>query len=66
MLWRIFVLKEMAREYDHIFGLVIIGQSDVGKGEILQRFSDSLFSAPDTLMKTIGKYQSNYIAYIKD
>jgi len=56
----------MAREYDHIFGLVIIGQSDVGKGEILQRFSDSLFSAPDTLMKTIGKYQSNYIAYIKD
>ncbi|KAI6656428.1 hypothetical protein LOD99_1224 [Oopsacas minuta] len=42
----------MAREYDHLFKLLIIGDTSVGKSSILLRFADNLFSG--TYITTIG------------
>ncbi|XP_074641782.1 ras-related protein Rab-35-like [Tubulanus polymorphus] len=42
----------MAKEYDHLFKLLIIGDSAVGKSSLLLRFSDNVFSG--TYVTTIG------------
>lgn len=42
----------MPEDYDHLFKLLIIGDSGVGKSSILLRFSDNLFSG--TYITTIG------------
>jgi len=42
----------MPNDYDHLFKLLIIGDSGVGKSSILLRFSDNLFSG--TYITTIG------------
>jgi len=42
----------MARDYDHLFKLLIIGDSGVGKSSILLRFADNLFSG--SYITTIG------------
>lgn len=42
----------MAREYDHLFKLLIIGDSDVGKSSLLVRFADNTFSG--NYITTIG------------
>ncbi|CAM9965992.1 ras-related protein Rab-35 [Lethenteron reissneri] len=42
----------MAREYDHLFKLLIIGDSGVGKSSLLLRFSDNVFSGSH--ITTIG------------
>lgn len=42
----------MTREYDHLFKLLIIGDTSVGKSSILLRFADNLFSG--TYITTIG------------
>lgn len=42
----------MERDYDHLFKLLIIGDSGVGKSSILLRFSEDLFSG--SYITTIG------------
>ncbi|XP_014662424.1 PREDICTED: ras-related protein Rab-35-like [Priapulus caudatus] len=42
----------MAREYDHLFKLLIIGDSGVGKSSLLLRFSDDVFTG--NFITTIG------------
>jgi len=42
----------MARDYDHLFKLFIIGDSGVGKSSILLRFADDMFSG--SYITTIG------------
>jgi len=42
----------MARDYDHLFKLLIIGDSGVGKSSILLRFADDMFSG--SYITTIG------------
>lgn len=42
----------MARDYDHLFKLLIIGDSGVGKSSLLIRFSDNTFSG--SYITTIG------------
>jgi GTPase SAR1 family protein len=40
------------KDYDHIFKIVLIGDTSVGKSSLLVRFSDDQFS--DTYVTTIG------------
>ena len=42
----------MLKEYDHLFKLVIIGDSGVGKSSLLLRFADDQFY--DNYLATIG------------
>ncbi|KAG4065878.1 hypothetical protein HA402_012556 [Bradysia odoriphaga] len=42
----------MSRDYDHLFKLLIIGDSGVGKSSLLIRFSDNTFSG--NYITTIG------------
>lgn len=42
----------MARDYDHLFKLLIIGDSGVGKSSLLLRFADNMFSG--SYITTIG------------
>ena len=43
----------MAKTYDFLFKLLLIGDSGVGKTEILVRFSEDAFNS--TFIPTIGK-----------
>ncbi|KXJ29128.1 ras-related protein Rab-35 isoform X1 [Exaiptasia diaphana] len=42
----------MAKDYDHLFKLLIIGDSGVGKSSLLLRFADNMFSG--SYITTIG------------
>ena len=45
-------IKKMKRDYDHLFKLVLIGDSGVGKSCFLLRFADDSFT--DSYITTIG------------
>ena len=42
----------MAKTYDYLFKLALIGESRVGKTQILERFTDKFFDS--TYIATIG------------
>ena len=46
----------MAKTYDYLFKLLLIGDSGVGKTCVLFRFSEDAFNA--TFISTIGKHKS--------
>lgn len=46
----------MAKTYDYLFKLLLIGDSGVGKTCILFRFSEDAFNT--SFISTIGKFQS--------
>lgn len=49
----------MARTYDYLFKLLLIGDSGVGKTCVLFRFSEDAFNT--TFISTIGESQKLYI-----
>ena len=51
----------MAKTYDHLFKLLLIGDSGVGKTCVLFRFSEDAFNS--TFISTIGLYM-NYFMYV--
>ena len=50
------------KDFDHLFKLVIIGDSGVGKSSILSRFSDNLYS--ENYISTIGIIKQSLILFI--
>lgn len=46
--------EKMAKTYDHLFKLLLIGDSGVGKTCVLFRFSEDAFNS--TFISTIGLY----------
>jgi len=50
--FEIFFVSKMVRDYDHLFKLVLIGDSGVGKSCILLRFADDSFT--ESYITTIG------------
>ena len=51
----------MAKTYDYLFKLLLIGDSGVGKTCVLFRFSEDAFNA--TFISTIGRHES-YLSYL--
>lgn len=45
-------MDEIQNEYDHLFKVLLIGDSGVGKSALLLRFADDTYS--DTYISTIG------------
>ena len=45
--------RKMAKSYDHLFKLLLIGDSDVGKTKIFERFKDNTFNS--TYERTISE-----------
>lgn len=52
----------MVRDYDHLFKLVLIGDSGVGKSCILLRFADDSFT--ESYITTIGVDFRFVVSYI--
>lgn len=52
----------MAKTYDYLFKLLLIGDSGVGKTCVLFRFSEDAFNT--TFISTIGK--SKYFSFFQD
>jgi len=50
------------KDFDHLFKLVIIGDSGVGKSSILSRFSDNLYS--ENYISTIGIIKQSLFYYL--
>ena len=44
--------RQMAAEYDHLFRLLMVGESDVGKSQLLLCFADDIYT--ETYVRTIG------------
>ena len=49
----------MAKTYDYLFKLLLIGDSGVGKTCVLFRFSEDAFNA--TFISTIGEAKWNFV-----
>ena len=52
----------MAKTYDYLFKLLLIGDSGVGKTCVLFRFSEDAFNS--TFISTIGTYQRKIVNVI--
>ena len=50
----------MAKAYDYLFKLLLIGDSGVGKTSVLFRFSDDAFNS--TFISTIGPFPQLYVS----
>lgn len=53
----------MAKTYDYLFKLLLIGDSGVGKTSVLFRFSEDAFN--NTFISTIGKQSSKGSVFLK-
>ena len=50
------ISEKMAKTYDYLFKLLLIGDSGVGKTCVLFRFSEDAFNS--TFISTIGKHMT--------